>query len=166
MLYFCHVCYTFEVCICFFSVFVIPVGVFAVPQLERCCQGGKISFCGGQNFWVCLLFSEVSVDLKKKKRSSHEIGLIFSKFSADFKKKGHLAKLFRLFPSFLLLSKQKVAFSPQKGTLGGHAGNFRGVKFFFRGRRPLLPPPLVAALSLCHLCCSFLCFYNFVFINS
>ena len=47
-------------------------------------------FLGGQNFWVGLLFSEVSVDLKKKK-----------------KKKDHLAKLFDLSPSFLSVSNKK-----------------------------------------------------------
>ena len=50
--------------------------------------GGQHFFCGGQNFWVGLLFSEFSVDLKKKK-------------------KGHLAKLFYLFPSLLFVGFQK-----------------------------------------------------------
>ena len=48
--------------------------------------GGKICSWGGQNFWVGLLFSEFSVDLKKK---------------------GHLAKLLYLSPSFLSVSKKK-----------------------------------------------------------
>ena len=79
----------------------------SVPQLERCCQEGKISFWGGQIFWVGLLFSDFFVDLKKKKkRSSHRTGLLFSKFSVDLKKQSHRNKSIYLSLSFQFLSKK------------------------------------------------------------
>ena len=79
-----------------------------MPQLTRTLfLGGQNLFLEvGQNFGVGLLFSEFSVDLKKK--SSCQCGLLFSEFDVDLqKKKSHLAKLFYLFPSFLLVSKKK-----------------------------------------------------------
>ena len=41
--------------------------VVRVPQLEPCPRRRKISFLGGQKFWVGLLFSEFSVDLTEKR---------------------------------------------------------------------------------------------------
>ena len=55
--------------------------------------GGKICFWGGQNFWVGLLFSEFSVDLKKKKVISPNCSIYLLDFCRFPKKKATLLKL-------------------------------------------------------------------------
>ena len=97
--------------------------LYSVQQLERCSQEGKIFVWGGQNFWVGLLFSEISVDLQQKKKSSRQIGLVFSKISIDLDYKKP--------PSWYC--------SMGKESLGGHAGQFGGAEFLFRGSRALPP---------------------------
>ena len=98
-----------------------------VPQLERCSRGrGQDMFLGGgQNFWVGLVFTKFSVNLKK----SHCTDLVY--FS----------------PSSLLVSETATILKlPQgKGEFGWHAGQFGGRNFWLGGAPP--PFPLVAALS-------------------
>ena len=60
----------------------------SVPQLERCCQGGKISVWGAKNFGWVYFPPNFSVDLQKKR------------------KKGHLAKLVYFSQSFLQISEK------------------------------------------------------------
>ena len=98
----------------------------AALQQERCSRGGKICFWGGQNFWVGLVFTKFSVDLKKKKKVIAPIWSTFFRVLCWFpKKKATILKL-----------------PQEKGKLGGHAGQFGGGQNFCSGERhPLLPLP-------------------------
>ena len=60
--------------------------LYPVPQLQRCSRGTKF-VSGGQHFWVGLVFTKFSVDLKKKGHRGH-FGLLFSPSSlVDLQKK-------------------------------------------------------------------------------
>ena len=59
-----------------------------MPQLERGSKGAKFVSGGGQNFRVGLLFSEFSIDLKKKKVISRNCSIYLLVF-CRFPKKSH-----------------------------------------------------------------------------
>ena len=120
----------------------------SVPQLERCCQAGKISFWGGQKFWVGLLFSQFSVDLQKKKKKV--IAPNWSTFLRVFcwspkKKKVISPNCSTYFLVFCCFPKKNLLSRNSRNGKGEHAGNYRGAKCLFRGAPPPFAP-LVAAL--------------------
>ena len=97
-----------------------------VPQLELYFMGSKICFWRDQNFWV---------------------GLIYTKFSVDLKKKKVIAPIWSTFLRVLRLIKKKkkatiLKPSQGKGSSDEHAGQFRGAKFLFRRALLLFAPPL------------------------
>ena len=100
-------------------------------------------FLGGPNFLIWSTFLRVFYTLFiREKKKQKKIRRLATNCSTYF-------LVFWWFPSFLLVSKKR---SPSwncrkgKGGLGGDAKHFRGAKFLFRERRPLLPSPLVEAL--------------------
>ena len=115
----------------------------AVPQLKRCSWGGKICSWGGKNFWVGLLFFKFSVDLPKKgQKNGHRANLVFFSPSSMLtsKKKVISPNCSTYFLVFCWFPKKKPPswnYRKDKGSLGGHAGYFRGTEFLFReaGRR-------------------------------
>ena len=85
-------------------------------------------FLGSQNFWVGLLFSEFSVDLKNKI-------------------KDHLAKSLYLSPSFLSVSKKKShPLETAARERGVWVGTLEGRNFCLGGAAPFCSPVVAALL--------------------
>ena len=102
---------------------------------------------GVQNFWVGLLFSEFSNNLRKKqKRSSCQFGLRLSEFSVDLKKKKNVispnySTYFLVFFRFTKKGYHLETAVRGRGVWLGMLGISGEQNFCSGGCRPFLPPP-------------------------